>query len=290
MSSQKQTLSSIVSVTGCVASAAPKTSSGVAINGREIGPHLPPYIVAEISANHSGDIGKAIRLIHASRDAGADAIKLQTYTPGELTSPAHPELWALYEKAQTPREWHSELFAYAKEIGITAFSSAFSVDGVRFLQSLGVPAIKIASAEFNNRDLKRAAHLTGLPVILSMGMADWGLSMPLLRPGDRTILLHCVAQYPSRIEEANLRALMTLQEVGGPVGLSDHTPGYETAIAATALGACVIEKHFKIDDDCIDAAWSLDPVQFAVMCKAVRAIWHGMGDGVIRPTCEPRKR
>ena len=262
----------------------------VSIAGREIGAHQPPYIVAELSCNHSGDLAKAIRLIHASRDAGADAIKLQTYTPGELTSPAHPELWALYEKAQTPREWHAELFAYAREIGIAAFSSAFSVDGVKFLVELGVPAIKIASAEFNNRDLKRAAHLTRLPVILSMGMADWGMALPLARPGNHTILLHCVAQYPSRIEDANLLAIKTLQEVGGPVGLSDHTPGYETAIAATALGAVMIEKHFKLDDDCIDAAWSLDPTQFAAMCTAVRAIWKGMGDGVIRPTCEPRKR
>lgn len=260
----------------------------VSIAGREIGSHQPPYIVAELSCNHGGSIGKAKQLIHAAKYAGADAVKLQTYTPGELTTKAHPELWALYEKAQTPREWHAELFDYARSLGITAFSSAFSVDGVHFLKSMGVPAIKIASAEIRDQDLIYAATATGLPLIVSTGMAE---SLDVCGNWVNTIMLHCVAQYPSRIEDANLRAIGELRDwCCDLVGLSDHTPGYETAIAATALGAVMIEKHFKIDNDCIDAAWSLDPRQLEAMCRAVRAIWKGMGDGVIRPTCEPRRR
>lgn len=259
----------------------------VSIAGREIGSHQPPYIVAELSCNHGGKLAKCKQLVHAAKFAGADAVKLQTYTPAELTSPKHKDLWALYEKAQTPREWHAELFAYARSLGITAFSSAFSVDGVHFLKSLGVPAIKIASAEIHDKWLIGAAQSTGLPLIVSLGMADHYTDMP-----SRAIALHCVAQYPSRIEDANLSALATWRSKYSQLllGLSDHTPGYETAIAATALGAVMIEKHFKLDNDCIDAAWSLDPRQFEDMCRAVRAIWHGMGDGVIRPTCEPRKR
>jgi sialic acid synthase SpsE len=266
-------------------------SPTVSIAGREIGRHRPPYIVAELSCNHSGSFEKARELISAAKEADADAVKLQTYTPGELTTPEHAELWALYEQAQTPREWHETLFSHARAIGITIFSSAFSVEGVRFLRSLGSPAIKIASAEIRDRGLIKEAINTGLPVIISTGMA---------RPEDliclpiNTILLHCVAQYPSTIKEANLKAMATLRydyDLGYElVGLSDHTLGYETAIAATALGAVMIEKHFKLDDDCIDAAYSLDPNEFGKMCKAVRAIWHGMGDGVIRPTCEPRSR
>ena len=247
---------------------------------------MPPYIVAELSCNHGGDIEKALRMIAKARLAGADAVKLQTYTPAELTTRGHPELWALYEKAQTPREWHRELFDYAAKLGITIFSSAFSVEGVKFLHEVGAPAIKIASAEINDDLLLEAAWETGLPVIVSTGMAEGCEWFPKC-----DMLLHCVAQYPTRIEDANLQAIVTLQnETCGDVGISDHTPGYETAIAATALGAVMIEKHFKLDDDCIDAAWSLDPVQFAAMCSAVRAVWAGMGDGVIRPTGQPRRR
>ncbi len=256
------------------------------IAGREIGPHLPPYIVCELSCSHNGSIIQAKEMIRAAKQCGADSVKLQTYTPAELTTPEHKELWALYEKAQTPREWHQELFDYARELDITIFSSAFSVDGVKFLQELGAPAIKIASAEINDLALRKAAAATGLPVILSLGMMDSALEDP-----QPDILLHCISQYPSKIEDANLRAIPSIQTWwGGNAGLSDHTPGYETVIAATALGAVMIEKHFKLDDNCIDAAYSLNPDQFAAMCVAVRAIWKGMGDGVIRPTGQPRQR
>lgn len=263
----------------------PEQGPVVSIAGREIGGHMPPYIVAEISCNHGGSLGRAVSLIGRAKDAGADAVKLQTYTPRELTTPDHKELWSLYEKAHTPREWHAELFEHARQIGITIFSSAFSVEGVQFLKRLGSPAIKIASPEAQDRELLKAADETGLPVIVSMGMGLGDYGVPL----EANIMLHCIAKYPSKIEEANLGAILRWSAYG-LVGLSDHTPGYETAIAATALGAVMIEKHFKLDDDCIDSAYSLNPDEFAAMCKAVRAIHAGMGDGVIRPTCEPRSR
>lgn len=262
----------------------------ISIAGREIGAHMPPYIVADIGPNHGGNIHQAEWLILKAHEAGADAVKLQTYTPAELTTPEHKDLWALYEKAQTPREWHKDLFSLAESIGITIFSSAFSVDGIKFLQDLGAPAIKIASAEATDETLVRAAVDTGLPVIVSLGMCD---GLPFYGTACHPdIYLHCVAQYPSKIEDANLRVIKEYSDNWGNVliGLSDHTPGYETAIAATALGAVMIEKHFKLDENCIDAAYSLDPDQFADMCKAVRAIWHGMGDGLITPTGQPRQR
>lgn len=261
-------------------------SGPTSIAGRRISPSQPPYIVAELSCNHNGSISKAFDLIDAAQGAGADAVKLQTYTPDELTTDA--SLRSLYERAQTPREWHRALFDRARMRGITIFSSAFSVDGVQFLETLDTPAFKIASPEINDRALFLAARKTRKPVIVSTGMAN--LDDAMWFPRDNVVLLHCVAQYPARIEDANLNAIRTLSGNGRLVGLSDHTPGIETAIAATALGATMIEKHFKLDDDCIDAAYSLNPNQFAAMCKAVRAVHKGMGDGQIRPTCNPRKR
>jgi sialic acid synthase SpsE len=254
------------------------------INGREIGPNHPPYIIAEISCNHDGSIDKAIELIAAATWAGADAVKLQTYEPSDLTN--DPKLTKLYEKAKTPREWHARLFEFCRSRGVTIFSSAFSVDAVKFLEELGTPAHKLASMEIHRRDLVDAMVATGKPLLVSTGM----MREEDLHRFDGAALLHCVSQYPARIEDANLLALGTLANYSDVIGLSDHTPGHETAIAATALGADIIEKHIKLDDDCIDAEYSLNPDQFSAMCVAVRAIYKGMGDGVIRPTCEPRKR
>jgi sialic acid synthase SpsE len=263
----------------------PVQDSAVSIAGREINSILPPYIVAEISGNHGGETIKALDLIYEAKAAGADAVKLQTYIPSELTTPGHHELWALFEKAQTPREWHERLFEYARELDITIFSSAFSVDGVHFLAGLGAPAIKIASAEIKDEALITAAFETDLPVIVSTGMADCSITIPRAH-----VVLHCVSKYPTPIEEANLRAIKTLQYPHDLVGYSDHTASQDVIVAAVAMGAVMIESHLKLDDHCIDAAYSLNPTQFAAMCKAVRAVHAGMGDGVIRPTCKPRLR
>jgi sialic acid synthase SpsE len=173
---------------------------------------------------------------------------------------------------------------------LPVFASAFSVEGVEFLETLDTPAHKIASPELGDHALFHAAIKTLKPVIMSTGMATdhlVGMRAAYRYP----ILLHCVSEYPATIESANLSAIKTLQKYAPDrVGLSDHTPGIETAIAATALGAVMIEKHFKLDDDCIDAAFSLDPAQFAAMCRAVRAVHQGMGDGILRPTCKPRQK
>lgn len=267
----------------------PFDGSYISIAGRKIGERQPPYCVADIGPNHGGSFDKACELIVAAKEAGADAVKLQVYTPDDLTTPNHTDLWALYQRAQTPRIWYRALSENASKIGITLFSSAFSVDSVRWLVSMGAPAIKIASAEIRDEELIATALDTRLPVIVSSGMATLGDLICL--PGE-VVVLHCVSHYPARIEDANLRAISVLRDNVNLVGLSDHTPGYETAIAATALGAVMIEKHLKLSrhHDCIDAAYSLDPQKFAAMCKAVRAIWEGMGDGQIKPTCSPRKR
>ncbi len=259
------------------------------IAGRPIDNEHPPYLVAEISANHNCSIVRALELLDAAKEAGADAAKIQTYEPDDLCKPGSP-LWLLYEKAQTPRVWHDGLFRHARTINLPLFSSPFSVDAVKFLEWFSPPAYKIASMEVHRRDLIEAIENTGKPMIVSCGMMDEeDLRHWFGRPN--TVLLHCVAQYPAKIEDANLAAITTMQnECGMPIGLSDHTPGIETAIAATALGAVMIEKHLKLDNDCIDAAWSLDPAQFKAMAQAVRAVWHGMGDGVIRPSCKPRER
>ncbi len=226
-------------------------------------------------------------MIEIAKEAGADAVKLQSYTAEELTSLNYPDLWEFYTKAATPRSWFAELAAHADDIGLSLFASAFSVDGLKFLVDLGVPAIKIASHEIRDHNLIDRAIDTGLPVIVSTGLA---IEDDIRNYADMGIIfLHCVSQYPSTIEQSNLLAIRTLQRYG-LAGLSDHTPGYETAIAATALGAVMIEKHLKIDDNCVDAAYSLDPEQFADMCQAVRAVWRGMGDGIIRPTGQPRRR
>jgi sialic acid synthase SpsE len=255
------------------------------INGRDIGGS--PYIIAELSCNHGGSIDKARLLIDTAKAVGADAVKLQTYKPSDLTN--DPALTKLYERALTPREWHAELFHYAQSIGITIFSSAFSVEAVGFLESLGAPAHKLASMEIERHDLFNAMVATGKPVLVSTGMTK-DVDLCRFHGMANVALLHCVSHYPTRIEDANLKAIPRMKLWHKVVGLSDHTPGYETAIAATALGASIIEKHLKLDDDCIDAAYSLDPAQFAAMCVAVRAIYKGMGDGLTKPTCEPRKR
>lgn len=252
-----------------------------------IGRQYAPYIIAELSCNHSGSIEKAKDLIDAAAAAGADAVKLQTYEPSDLTN--DPALTELYKKAKTPREWHAELFDHASKEGITIFSSAFSHEALKFLEELATPAHKVASMEIGRRDLVEAMLATGKPVLISTGMASVFELNRYKR--NNVAFLHCVSHYPARIEDSNLRAIPRLMALTGcEVGLSDHTPGYETAIAATALGATIIEKHLKLDDDCIDAAYSLDPQAFAAMCIAVRAIHAGLGSGDIMPTCEPRKR
>jgi pseudaminic acid synthase len=262
----------------------------VRIQGRKIDYDLPPYIVAEISCNHDGSIEKAKDLIDAAIWAEADAVKFQTYTPGDLCKEGS-ELWALYEKAMTPREWHEELFDYCARAHMPAFSSPFSVHAVEYLERACFPPVyKIASPEALRPEIVNAVAKTGKPVIVSTGaLSSIGQIEDLAaRLGPEIVFLHCIAEYPARVIDGNFKAINELKKLGHRVGLSDHTPGYAAPVAATVLGVVMIEKHIKLDDNCIDAAWSLNRQEFSDMCKAVRDVWHGMGDGEIRATCKPR--
>lgn len=262
------------------------------IGARKLGYDMPPYIIAEISCNHTGDIRKALDLIDASIAAGADAVKFQTYTPGDLCKEGS-EWWPIYEKAMTPREWHPELFEYCRKAHITAFSSPFSIHAVDYLErEINPPCYKIASPEALRPEIVAAVAATGKPVIVSTGALSSEAQVDDLevRLGPLVVFLHCIAQYPARTEDGNFNAIKTLKRKGRLVGLSDHSPLSAAAIAATALGVVMIEKHIKLfgDDDCLDAAWSLDQYEFQDMAVNVRKVWDGMGTGEIEATCKPR--
>jgi sialic acid synthase SpsE len=262
----------------------------VRIGARRIDYDMPPYIVAEISCNHNGDIKKALDLIDASVAAGADAVKFQTYTPSDLCKPENEDLWRLYERAMTPREWHPELFDHCRKAHITAFSSPFSVHAVEYLErEIQPPCYKIASPEALRPDIVSAVAKTGKPVIVSTGaLSSVGQVDDLLvRLGPEVVFLHCIANYPARVIDGNFNAIKTLKW-GRLGGLSDHSPGDTAAIAATAMGIVMLEKHIKLDNNCIDSDWSLNPKEFEEMCRNVRDVWHGMGSGQIEATCKPR--
>ena len=266
------------------------------IDGREIGSLVCPYIVAEISANHCGSLDHAKQLIRTAKWAGADAVKFQCYEPGEITLDcdnddfriksgpwASQTLFALYSKACTPRAWFPDLFATARECGISAFASVFSPDGVDYLESLGCPAYKIASMELVDAPLIEHAAKTGKPVIISTGMG----SMKEIRDalvaaesymGVDALPLHCVSGYPTDVDDADLGRLISIQNEMGDTGISDHTLGWEVPVAAVALGAVMIEKHFILSRDLVseDREFSLEPGEFKTMVDKVRQIWRAM--------------
>jgi N-acetylneuraminate synthase len=270
----------------------------VRIADRRIGPEWPPYVIAEVSANHNGDKETALAMVDAAADAGADAVKLQTYTADTITMDVRsPDfrieggLWAgrylheLYQQAHTPWKWHGDLFRRARERGITLFSSPFDETAVDFLEDLGAPAYKIASFELTHLPLIRKAAATGKPLILSTGMADWPEIAEALETAQAAgkggaILLHCVSGYPTPADEANLATIPALADrFQVPVGLSDHTLGTPVATASVALGACVIERHFILDRSAggPDAAFSLEPSELATLCRDVRTAFSAIG-------------
>lgn|SRR5512139_209173 len=259
------------------------------INDRTIGHDVPPYFVAEISGNHLGDINNALRLIDAAKKAGADAVKLQCYLPETICSPykltegpwAGWELRDLYKEAHTPRDWFPTLFGYAAGRGITIFSSVFDMSAVDFLEDLNCPAYKISSFDIVDLQLIRYVVDTGKPVILSTGMAsdqeimDADDAIPPMYPH---MFLHCVSGYPTPVEEARLKRLIDINrmvQLPVPCGLSDHSLGHDVAIAAVALSAPLIEKHLTLDRSAggPDAAFSMEPDEFAQMVKTVRAVY-----------------
>jgi N-acetylneuraminate synthase len=281
-------------------------TASFSIAGRPIGPGHPVYIIAELSANHRQHEDVAIELVHAARDAGADAVKLQTYTPDTITiandSPSFragagsiwkgTTLYVLYQEAYTPWEWQPRLKALAESLGMDCFSSPFDPTAVDFLVAMDVPAFKVASFELVDLPLVRRMASTGRPLVMSTGMAteaeiDEAVAAARSAGATEIALLKCTSAYPSPPESVNLRAIPAMAERWGlPVGLSDHTLGDVVAIGAVAMGACILEKHFKLagDDTSPDAAFSLDPAGFAHMVEQVRIAEAALGLPVIGPT------
>ena len=273
-------------------------NSSIRIACREIGPALPPYVIAEMSANHTGNIDTAFKIIEAASAAGADAVKIQTYTADTITlNCSKPDfqirqgLWAgktlyeLYQWAHTPWEWHAPLFAHARKLGITIFSSPFDHTAVDLLENLGAPAYKIASFEAIDLPLIRYVASTGKPMIISTGMANAEEIAEAVQAaqegGCRELaILHCVSGYPAPAKDYNLRTLVDMQHRFGLVtGLSDHTLDNTTAVASVALGACIIEKHFTLDRQGggPDDSFSLEPADLENLCRGSRTAWEAMG-------------
>ncbi|WP_438969477.1 pseudaminic acid synthase [Nonlabens sp.] len=268
------------------------------IDGKEIGNNNPCFIIAELSANHNGNLEVALETVRAAKRAGADCIKLQTYTPDTLTIDCNKDdfiikgtlwegqnLYSLYEKAYTPWDWHKEIMDLAKELGLVCFSSPFDFTAVDFLEELKVPAYKIASFEITDIPLIEYVASKGKPVIISTGIAtipDIELALETCRKvGNNNIsLLKCTSSYPAPIDEANMMMIKDLQERFDVIpGLSDHTMGSIVPVVATSLGAKIIEKHFILDKSIggPDASFSMDEAEFKEMVDQVRLAESALG-------------
>ncbi len=279
----------------------------VQIGERTVGSAHPPFVIAEMSGNHDGDLGKAKDIVRAAADAGATALKLQTFTADTMTididlpafriSSGH-QLWGdanlyeLYQRAHTPWDWHEPLFSLARELGMLAFSAPFDATAVSFLEGLDVPCHKIASSEMNDLPLIREVAATGKPIIISTGMATVGEIEAAARAARETgneqiVLLACTVSYPANPADSHLRALPLMADAfNSVVGLSDHTPGIGAAIAAVALGASVLEKHLVLarEGGGVDAAFSLEPVEMASLVRESTIAWQALGEPRIGPT------
>lgn len=282
-------------------------SNNFAIGKKLIGAGNPVYVVAELSANHHQDFEQAVRLVEAAKDAGADAIKLQTYTPDTITIQSDREefrirgtiwngrsLYDLYGEAFTPWEWHPRLKQAANDLGMDLFSSPFDRTAVDFLERMGVPAYKVASFELVDLPLIRLMSQTGKPLVISTGMATpeeirEALDAARQAGAKEIALLKCTSEYPSPAEEMNLRTIPELAaHFNLPVGLSDHTMGIAAPVAAVALGACMIEKHFTLSRATPgpDSAFSLEPHEFKSMVEAVRTTEKVLGEARIGPSAK----
>ena len=285
-------------------------SASVTIAGRVLGPGQPPWIVAELSANHLGSLDRALAIIDAAADAGCDAVKLQTFTPATMTLDcdrpgftiergpwAGRTLWDLYDEAHTPWAWHEALFARGRARGLTVFSTPFDVAAVAALDALGAPCFKIASFELGDLELVAAAARTGKPVIMSTGMADdrevdAAIATARAHGDGGVVVLHCVSGYPTPAEDSNLRRMDALA-ARAVVGLSDHTRGATVAIAAVARGAALVEKHLTLAraDGGPDAGFSLEPAEMAELVSGCRTAYAALGDGSARrPASEATSR
>lgn len=272
----------------------------IKIGRHRMGAGNPTYVIAEVSANHHQDFEQAVRIIHAAKEAGADAVKLQTYTPDTITIACGREefrigggtLWDgrnlhdLYAEAYTPWEWQPRLKKVAEDLGMDLFSSAFDDTAVDFLEEMGVPAHKVASFELVDLPLIRRMARTGKPLIVSTGMAtveeiEEALQTARDAGATQIALLKCTSAYPAPAEEMNLRTIPEMERrFGVPVGLSDHTMGIAAPVAAVALGACIIEKHLTLSRATPgpDSAFSLEPQEFQAMVDAVRTAEKALGE------------
>lgn len=270
----------------------------ITIDGRKIGSDYPPYIIAELSANHNGDIKRAYAIMEEAKKAGADAIKLQSYTHETITMNCDSEefqikgglwdgqtLYELYKGAHMPWEWHKPLFEKAKELGITIFSSPFDFTAVDLLENLNAPAYKIASFEVIDLPLIARVAKTGKPMIISTGMATKEEIKEAVETAKSNgckelVVLQCVSGYPAPPEQYNLRTIPDIAERFNVLsGLSDHTIDNATAVASVALGACLIEKHVTLDRNGggADDSFSLEPKELAQLCKDAKTAWSSLG-------------
>lgn len=271
------------------------------IGNVSVGKDSPTFIIAEMSGNHGGSLEGALEVVRAAKKTGADAVKLQTYTPDTITlnsdkpdflipstNPwqSHNNLYSLYQKAYTPWEWHAPLFAEAKKLGIEIFSSPFDESAVELLESLGAPAYKIASPEITHIPLLERVARTGKPVIVSTGTAelpDIELAVRTIRAcgNDQIVLLKCTASYPAPPESIHLRTIPDMaRQFSCVTGLSDHTLGIGVPVASVALGAAMIEKHFILskDVDSVDGFFSLDLAEFTLLVQEVRKVEKALGN------------
>jgi pseudaminic acid synthase len=270
----------------------------ISIAGRRIAADAPPYIIAELSANHNGKLETALKIIEEAKKAGADAIKLQTYTADTITLNCDSEefqihgglwdgktLYQLYQEAHMPWAWHTVLFEHARKLGITIFSSPFDNTAVDLLENLNAPAYKIASFEAIDLPLIKYVASTGKPMIISTGMADADEIQEAINAAydggcKELAILHCVSGYPAPAEDYNLRTIPDMmQRFGLVTGLSDHTLDNTTAVASVVLGASVIEKHFTLDrkGGGPDDSFSLEPFELAALCRDSKTAWAALG-------------
>ena len=273
------------------------------IDGKELSESCPPYIIAEISANHNGSLDRALKTILAAKQSGADAVKIQSYTPDSMTIKSDKKdfmiskgLWSgrslfdLYSEAYTPFEWHSQLFEYARKVGISLFSTPFDETAVDLLESLKTPAYKIASFELVDLPLIKYVAKKGKPMLISTGMASLqeienAIKTARLNGCKDIAIFHCISSYPTPIKQANLRMIEILKnEFKVQVGLSDHTIGNLAGIVATGLGVSLIEKHLTLSrsDGGLDSEFSMEPAEMKKFVEECRAAFSSLGGKIFK--------
>ena len=281
------------------------------IDGKKVGESSPPYIIAEMSSNHGGELSRAKNIIKLSKNCGADAVKIQVYEPNSLTIDCHKKhflidkkfkwnnrsLYELYSEAKTPKDWVPELISYSKKIGIRLFASVFDIATVKYLNKLQMPAFKIASFEANYHELIAECVKTNKPIIISTGLCDKKEILDIIKvvknnSGEKLILLKCVSSYPTPLSYSNLSLINQMKmDFKVNIGLSDHTLGLEAAKAASILGACVIEKHF-VDDkrkNTPDSFFSIGPKELKKLVEESKKGFILRGNGKYGPSDYEKK-